>query len=470
MTTKKATKQATPTPAPVVPAAPTREPGLKIIAMQVENIKRVKFARIRPKGNMVEVAGPNGSGKSSLLDAIDWAITGTSHIPSQPIRKGERTAQIQIDLGDYKVQRDFTRVDGGKEPYLSKLRVFGKNREQFPTPQSLLDGFLGAISFDPLEFIRMEEKKQLETLRKLVTLDVDIDQLDAEKKTAYDGRRDAGRDVDSAKARLNGVPAPPDGLPDAPIDTSLIAKKLQLAGEHNAEVEKLKSAKGQLATAADWDRERMGAIDEEIKKLDQQIALLVAEKKQRVKIIEATEKQIAEFVIPEPLDASNVAAELNQAQTTNGAIQRRDTYRSLEAQVKEAESRWTAHDATVKAKEKERADAIARAKMPIDKLGIGDGEVLYDGIPFSQASNAEQIRVSVALAMASNPKLRVLRIKDGALLDASSMKLIQEMSTASDYQVWIERVEPGGQVSVVMEDGEATGAETETAPPKPAAK
>ena len=73
-------------------------------------------------------------------------------------------------------------------------------------------------------------------------------------------------------------------------------------------------------------------------------------------------------------------------------------------------------------------------------VGFTDEGVTYNGVPFSQASSAEQIRVSLAMAMALNPKLRVVRILDGSLLDADSMRQVAEMATAADYQVWVERV------------------------------
>ena len=75
-------------------------------------------------------------------------------------------------------------------------------------------------------------------------------------------------------------------------------------------------------------------------------------------------------------------------------------------------------------------------------------------MPFSQASSAEQIRVSLAMAMSLNPKLRVIRILDGSLLDADNLALITEAAVAADYQVWIERVSDPSETAVVIEDGE----------------
>ena len=59
--------------------------------------------------------------------------------------------------------------------------------------------------------------------------------------------------------------------------------------------------------------------------------------------------------------------------------------------------------------------------MPVEGLGFGAGIVTFNGLPFDQASTAEQLRVSVAIAMAANPKLRVLRIKHGNDLDADNL-------------------------------------------------
>ena len=89
----------------------------------------------------------------------------------------------------------------------------------------------------------------------------------------------------------------------------------------------------------------------------------------------------------------------------------------------------------------------------MDGLGFDEDGVTYQGVPFSQASAAEQIRVSLAMAMALNPKLRVIRILDGSLLDADNLALIAEMATVSDYQVWIERVGDGDGIGVVIDDG-----------------
>ena len=70
-----------------------------------------------------------------------------------------------------------------------------------------------------------------------------------------------------------------------------------------------------------------------------------------------------------------------------------------------------------------------------------------------------RLRVGIALAMKSNPRLRVLRIRDGSLLDDASMATVAEMAEANDFQVWIERVDTSGRVGFVVEDGSVRDAE-----------
>ena len=101
----------------------------------------------------------------------------------------------------------------------------------------------------------------------------------------------------------------------------------------------------------------------------------------------------------------------------------------------------------MEARTKTRNDAIAAAVMPIPDIGFGDGIITFQGKPFDQASDAQKIRVGMAVAMAANPKLRVVRIRAGSMLDAKSKALVAAMAKEKDFQVWVE------QVAVPVEEG-----------------
>ena len=69
--------------------------------------------------------------------------------------------------------------------------------------------------------------------------------------------------------------------------------------------------------------------------------------------------------------------------------------------------------------------------------------------------SSEQLKVSTVLAISFNPKLRVIRITDGSLLDADSLKTIESIADSQDFQIWIEQVSDEKEgVGILIEDGE----------------
>jgi energy-coupling factor transporter ATP-binding protein EcfA2 len=468
-TTKKATKRMAGIEVPAERPEPVPE-GLTVIELYVENIKKVRLCHLKPQSDMVLISGPNGSGKTSVLDALTWALDGLGTTTTEPIRKGQRVGTVKVDLGDYIVTRHFTRVDPEKSQkgntYFPKLTIEGKNNEIFKNPQTLLNSFMGHISFDPLAFTRMADKEQLQELRRLVKFDIDIDALDAAQAADYEERKIAGRVFDTAKIKLENAPAPAADLPAVAIDTAAISKRIQDAVNHNSRVEGLNRERARLSevietskTVAAEMRNDAHRLLAEAEAIDGQVAgisIVSAPEGADSKISKLTAERDA-LPMLQLIDTAALTDELTKATATNTAIADAAAYRTLQADFEAAEKTWKELDTRIKERAAEREAAIARAEMPIEGLGVGDGEVLFEGLPFSQASNAAQIRVSMALGMASNPKLRIMIIKDGSLLDANALQLIQEMAAKNGFQVWIERVDTSGKVGVVMEDGEASG-------------
>ena len=104
--------------------------------------------------------------------------------------------------------------------------------------------------------------------------------------------------------------------------------------------------------------------------------------------------------------------------------------------------------------EKQKTDAIAAASFPVPGLGFNDTGVTFKGLPFAQCSSAEKLRVSVAVAMSAAPKLRVIRITDGSLIDSKNLEILSTLAKENDFQLWIEKVDESGKVGVYIEDGE----------------
>jgi len=405
---------------------------MKILKLTAENIKRLIAVEITPDGNLVQITGKNGAGKTSVLDAIWWALAGTKHIQAQPIRKGENKARVRLDLGEIVVERKFTEAG-------STLTVESIKGARFSSPQTLLDKLLGELSFDPLAFSRMETREQFDELRRISKLDVDIDELDALNKGDYAKRTDLNRDSKAKRAQIDGMIIPAN-TPDELVDESVLVDELQKAGEYNAQIEQRKANRERIILEAKGQREQAEKLMVEAK------ALIKAADEYDEKLKSAPE-------LPPPVDTVLLRQNIEKAAIINRSVAALKQKRMLISQVEELENKSTSITEQMCAREQAKADAITRASMPIPDIGFGDGQVIYKNIPFDQASDAEKLRVSLAIAIAANPELRVIRIRDGSLLDDDGLAAIAKMADELDYQVWIERVDGSGKVGVVIEDG-----------------
>jgi hypothetical protein len=59
----------------------------------------------------------------------------------------------------------------------------------------------------------------------------------------------------------------------------------------------------------------------------------------------------------------------------------------------------------------------------------------------------------MAMAMAMNPSLRTLFIRDGSLLDGKNMRLVAELAAQHGFQIIMERVGTTDPGAIVIEDG-----------------
>jgi hypothetical protein len=311
----------------------------------------------------------------------------------------------------------------------------------------MLDELLGALSFDPLEFIRMKPRDQYDALRKAIDLAVDIEELDRLNKSDFSKRTDINRDAKAKRAQAEAIAVPND-LGDEPPDTSAILDQMTQAAEKNGLIEQRRARRVQAQKDIDTQtatakqlRDDAAKMIERAESVEQSIATLQ----------EALDGAVP---LPDPVDVADLRVQLDAAQAQAKLYQARDQRRAIEAQAEHLEADSKALTEAMEAREKAKADAIVAAAMPVEGLGFGDGVVLYQGVPLDQASSAEQLKVSLGIAMAANPTVRVIRIQDGSLLDDVSLAQVAEMARAGDYQIWLEKVDASGQVGIVIEDGE----------------
>lgn len=392
--------------------------GMKIIEFRAENFKRLKVVEFKPEGAVQIIGGENAQGKTSVMDAIFSALAGAtaSKQITKPIREGESRAEVRLDMGDIVVTR--TWKDGKSE-----LKVESPLGASFNSPQKMLDELLGRLSFDPLDFTRLDAKKQVSALMDIAGLSGILDKIADDRLKLYESRTEIGRTVKALQGSLDGY-----GQAEPDIEAVSVA---DLVNEY-AETKALEDAKAK----ADADLVRIQSQINAL--LDEQASITAGVKNSRM-----------------PLASSDKIREaIDNAEEINQQAERNKTRKDIESQLLRAIDEYRIHDVHIEELDSEKVKILAESDLPIEGLGFTEEGVTYNGVSFAQCSSSEQIRVSLAMAMALNPTVKVIRILDGSLLDKDSMGMVSEMAQENGFQVWIERVGDADGIGVIIEDGE----------------
>jgi uncharacterized membrane-anchored protein YhcB (DUF1043 family) len=302
------------------------------------------------------------------------------------------------------------------------------------SPQAVLDALFSRLAFDPMAFCRMKPADQAETLRRITGLD--LRELDRRRQIAYAERTAVNKSVADSAAVVREMPEVEECHE---VDVKDLNAQLKAALDHNKAVAVAK-------LAVDQRKNQIDNVDCEINRIKRDIASL----QEKLSHVEGRAANLARELVREydilrdhvnaEQDTSVIANQLTEADATN---RRARQFRERMAAV----DRWHANKAhadkltmQIEDIDEEKKRKLASTKMPVDGLGIDGDTVLFSGVPFSQASTAEQIRTSMAISAADNQGLRTIRIKEGSLLDDFSMGIIADWSEANEYQVLVERV------------------------------
>lgn len=463
---------------------------MKIIKLTSENVKRLHAVEISPEGAIVQITGRNGAGKSSVLDSIAMALGGADEACDVPVRRGQAKARTVVELDDLIVTRTWTEAGG------TRLTVSNKEGAVFPSPQAVLDRLVGKLTLDPLAFSRLPAKQQLETLKGIVGLDFSA--LDNDRAMAFAARTECNRQLRAMQALADASPKHPDA-PAAEVSVADLAAEFQRRQKaNNAKAELRQDVESVQRSIHEADRVMQfqssaeatenakfaAFIKESDSEFERRVAQLREENEQRKSLAQIQHdksvgfcrsrwvqaqktKQEAELNLvatrksheeSPSYDLTEMTRQIQEAEAVNRKV--RDNAKAAELNGKAEGLSHHSSELTKKIEsiDFDKAAYLKAAAFPVPDLSFDEHGVTFKGLPFAQASSAEQLRASVAIGLALNPKLRVLLVRDGSLLDAGGMKLLAELAEQHDCQVWVERVADGSNVGIVIEDGMVAGA------------
>lgn len=430
---------------------------MKIVRIEAVNFMGLRQVTIEP-GNRhaVLIGGNNAQGKSSLIGAIAGCFSGRE-VADEPIRRGQKRAEIRMDTED--PEWEIVRKFGKSGTTLTIKNADGKVQKK---PQKLLDEIIGKRCLDPLAFMRLKQREQRDMLVSVIDIGIDLFAHDCERKKVYDERSNFNSDVKRLRfevtAKEDTTPVPDE------IDVSVVIDELRKLREvettQGDDMRKHASIVEAIATGC-----------QSIEQLDKQLAEAKANVAQLDKQLHAAELDLGTHVseldlakqVADAEDAISGAAKSNADR--EAIIAAREAHASLAGELKQAERGARDCKRTIDRLDDKKADALAAAEMPVDGLGFDEDGVLYNGVPLSQASGAERLRVSLALAAAMSPELRDIWTTDAALLDPDSLEVVKAFAAEHEppLRFWLERVGEGDEGAIIIRDGEVVGAQQEAA-------
>lgn len=442
---------------------------MKIFSLVAENFMRLRAVNIAPGDDpIVTISGKNDQGKTAVVNCLEAALCGAASLPGTPIRLGEKKSRIKIGVGEqsveFYVERRFTA--SGSEVVVSNVEG-----AKFPRPQAMLDAWWSAIALDPEKFSRMKPREQYDALAKIANLDTDLDALEAANKLDFSRRTEISREAKERRAQAAGIEVPPLSDGAEPIDERALVDALQTANDENVKVEREAAAKN---TAARIHAQELDGLNRDVERAK----IIIHEQQEKIREAEAKIKAEGERISesrnriaalgpppptidPETLARVDVAAirrRIDEARSVNSfladraaAVARRN---EVDARAQELEDQAEDLTRRIDKRKREAEEAVARAVMPVPGLGFGRGEVLYNGVPFNQVGSAMRLRVGMAIAVAGNPPLKVVLIRDGSLIDKDGWEEIRSTASERGYQVWREMVDSSGKMGFVISDGQ----------------
>lgn len=438
-----------------------------IAALNITDYKKLRDVKITPEADrmVVLLAGQNAQGKSSILDAIEAALGGKGAVAADPIRHGADESQIVVELvGDEKltVKRKITATG-------TTLEIRDELGAQVRSPQAILDKLVGSRFLDPVAFLNLKPNDQRAHLLQLVDRDGKIAQLDTRRQRCFDLRTEVNRDLKKAQAELERVAANAKE-PGKPVDVSDLMRQMQSVNAAVADLQlkrqhlesatrdaiawkqrrekaeaALEAARRELEAAINNERNVSAIRDEAQAALDEASnGAAFDAASQRA----ALEKQLAE------------AADVNARIATDAATWKRK--QEIETEIQHLDKRSKDLSSEIDRVDGEKGTILTAAKLPVDGLSVDANGVVLNGAPLVQASGAEKLRVALGLAIAANPNLRDVWIRDGALLDDDSLKAVVDHASTAGVRVWIERVGDRDPGAIIIKDGAVASAAPST--------
>lgn len=423
--------------------------NVKIIGLELENVKRVALVRMAPAANgLTVIGGDNAEGKTSVLDGIVYALGGEKYRPGNLKREGALAdARIRIELSNGMIVER-----RGKNAALHVSDPSGRR-----SGQKLLDEFVEELALNLPKFLAMRDDEKAEVLLQTLGIGEQLQALDRREQAAYDKRHAFGVIVDQKIKYAREMPEYHD-VPDVPVSAAELIQKSQEILSRNAERDRL--------------RNRLAALQSEKGEADRRIVQLCEELKRAEAEAEKLEKQIADALanpIPENESTAELEEQITQIDTINAKIRANSDKEKAQADAEDFKRQLDELTKQLEAVREERRNLLDHAKMPLGELSIGKNDkgrpiLLYNHQPWDCMSGMERIKTAVSVVRKLKPACGFVLIDGLEAFDLEQLRAFGQYFEEHQLQAIATRVSRGDECSIIIEDGVAVQDDADAAP------
>lgn len=418
--------------------------SVKINALEIENVKRIKAVALEPSQNgLTIIGGKNNQGKTSVLDAICWGLGGDKYRPSKAQREGALLPpNLKVTLSNGIVAER-----KGKNSSLKVTDPCGNK-----SGQQLLNSFLEPLALDLPKFMNSTNKEKADILLRIIGVGDKLFELENREKDMYNQRHAIGQIADQ-KEKFAAEMEKYEGLPEMPVSVSELIRQQQEILATNGENQR----KRQLKERYDRElEEARRALDEAKRRFAQAQANAQTASKSAENLIDESTAELEKNISEIELINAKIRANLDKEKAEEEAKGYRDRYLALSVEIENVR--------------KEKYDLLHSADLPLEGLSVEDGELTYKGQKWDNMSGSEQLRAATAIVRRLNPECGFVLLDKLEQMDADTLAEFSAWLESEGLQAIATRVSTGDECSIIIEDGYSREPEEiHSAPVAPAA-
>ena len=408
--------------------------SIKINALQVENVKRVKAVALEPSANgLTVIGGKNGQGKTSVLDAIAWALGGDRYRPSNAEREGSTLPpHIKLELSN-----GLTVERSGKNSALKVVDTTGKR-----SGQQLLNEFVEQLAIDLPRFMQANNREKADTLLQVIGVGDQVHSLEVKEKEVYNRRHMIGQEADRKRKHADELPHYP-AAPKEPVSASQLIRQQQDILARNGENQRkrmranqIEHEYGRASAHVSILRSQLADAQKQLQQLEADLA--VAQKDALDLQDESTEEIERSLQEIEQINIQ-VRANCDREKAEQDAAYYAQQYQDLTNELEEIR--------------RDKYALLDSAQLPLPGLSVEDGELTYQGKKWDCMSGSDQLIAATAIVRAINPRCGFVLLDKLEQLDTDTLKEFGIWLTGEGLQAIATRVSTGPECSIIIEDG-----------------